>query len=502
MARKADSPVAHEDVDAIDRLRSAFEQVGYGRENVQALVGVEAYAAGPSEVPVFLRRLGDTALDTVVRFFFLQEPVAGEALEHALGAGIATDIVALGVADMEPDGMRASVRIVPQTAGFVLASDGYSRGDQDASDHVSGFTTSASGCAALTVRRQNAVALDVGTGCGTQALLAARHSKRVVATDVNPRALSFAQFNARLNGVTNVEFRQGSLFEPVDGEQFDLIVCNAPYVISPEQRFAYRDSGTRGDAFSERLVVEAPERLRTNGLATLMVSWLRTPEEQGFDRPSQWVEGSGCDAWILGGRRVDPITYAAAWNDVRDTRGLGERMDAWIGNLRELGAEEVVEGAVILRKRSAPRNWVRRETVPPEGPEPISEHAERAFAGNDLLQELDDEGILDAALMLAPPHRFEHSFTMRAGAQTDVATRIRLLDGLLSSAEIDRPTAELLGRLDGRLTLRQAVGKVTGIADLDPSQVAALEQQAVQVAKEMLALGFLVAPPPAADERG
>jgi methylase of polypeptide subunit release factors len=69
----------------------------------------------------------------------------------------------------------------------------------------------------LTVRRPVETALDVGTGNGIQAILAARHSGRVVATDVNARALDFAAFHTHLNGVDNVEFRLGSFFDPAEG---------------------------------------------------------------------------------------------------------------------------------------------------------------------------------------------------------------------------------------------------------------------------------------------
>src|SRR5438046_1475536 len=68
-------------------------------------------------------------------------------------------------------------------------------------------------------------ALDVGTVCGIHAIRAARYARRVVATDLNPRALRFARFNAALNGVANIEFREGSLWEPVGDETFDLIVA-------------------------------------------------------------------------------------------------------------------------------------------------------------------------------------------------------------------------------------------------------------------------------------
>ena len=62
----------------------------------------------------------------------------------------------------------------------------------------------------LTVRRPATRALDLGTGCGAQALWLARHSESVVAVDVNPRALALASFNASLNGIANVQCREGS----------------------------------------------------------------------------------------------------------------------------------------------------------------------------------------------------------------------------------------------------------------------------------------------------
>ena len=74
---------------------------------------------------------------------------------------------------------------------------------------------------------------------------------------------------AALNGMHHIETRQGSLFEPVQGEGFDLITCNAPYVISPERRWQYRDGGARGDQFSEQVVRNAAELASTGGVFRL-----------------------------------------------------------------------------------------------------------------------------------------------------------------------------------------------------------------------------------------
>ena len=58
-----------------------------------------------------------------------------------------------------------------------------------------------------------------------------------------------------------MDVREGFLFEPVAGEKFDLITCNAPYVVSPETTYLFRDGGMSGDAVSEHVVRATPAAL-------------------------------------------------------------------------------------------------------------------------------------------------------------------------------------------------------------------------------------------------
>ena len=157
-------------------------------------------------------------------------------------------------------------------------------------DYVATVTAPSAILAGLTVRTPVRSALDVGTGSGVQAIWAARHCERVVAVDVNRRALNIAAFNARLNGIENIELREGSLFEPVADERFDLVLCNAPYVISPDTRYAFRDGGVASDGFSERLVRETPEHLEEGGFAHLLIGWLLQGDDWAA-RPRSWIEG-------------------------------------------------------------------------------------------------------------------------------------------------------------------------------------------------------------------
>ena len=179
----------------------------------------------------------------------------------------------------------------------------------------------------------------------------------MVATDVNPRALAFASLNAALNGLDNVETRLGSLFAPVAGDTFDLITCNAPYVISPETKWQYRDGGLPADEFSARVVTGAAEALADGGYATLLVSWLAESEDEPDGRVlrvARWKRVRRLGARITG---ADPLEHAATWNDhlVEDHDALGEALDTWTAYFRELGVGWITEGAVLLHRRMAGR---------------------------------------------------------------------------------------------------------------------------------------------------
>ena len=90
--------------------------------------------------------------------------------------------------------------------------------------------------------------LDVGTGSGAIALALAheRPKARVTATDVSPAALAVAADNAeRLGLADRVRFLEGSLFEPVAGERFDLVVVEPALRRAARRRFAAARAATR-----------------------------------------------------------------------------------------------------------------------------------------------------------------------------------------------------------------------------------------------------------------
>lgn len=111
--------------------------------------------------------------------------------------------------------------------------------------------------------------LDLATGSGIIALFCADKAKRVIGTDINPKAINYAQFNAILNNLEDkVEFRLGNLFEPVEGKKFDLIIWNGPTIATPavESKYPiYCFGGADGLTFTRRFIQKAPHYLNAKG---------------------------------------------------------------------------------------------------------------------------------------------------------------------------------------------------------------------------------------------
>ena len=494
-----DAPIALERTETIDELRATLARIGYTGEAVRGALGDDAYQARERDVPAQLRRLrAGTPVETAMRLFFLGAPVARGQATDALAPLRVDDLERLGVVAAADDGLRATVRLVPH-AELLLAGSRYpdERPDGAPADYVATVTAPSAILASLTVRRPARTALDVGTGSGVQALWAARHCERVVAVDVNPRALNLAAFNARLNGVDNIEFREGSLFEPVAGERFDLIVCNAPYVVSPDARYAYRDSGVPADGFSERLIRETPHHLEENGFAHLLVGWILRGDDWA-SRPREWVEGGGCDCWLLLGVSRDPVTHAAVWNEelALDAGRYGETLDRWVSYLESLQADGVAEGAAILRRRSRGASWFRADRIPTGRPAPASDHVLRVFAAQDHLGELPaEDALLDETFALAERVRIEQELVCRDGGYVVEGMTVVLDEGIGFRAGIDQNTASLLPLLDGERTLREAISAAIRARRLDDRDVQPFTAGALRIARTMLELGFLVRRP-------
>jgi HemK-related putative methylase len=130
--------------------------------------------------------------------------------------------------------------------------------------------------------------LDMGTGSGVCAVFAARCARRVVAVDINPAAVRCALVNGLLNGLEHrIEVRLGDLFAPVQGERFDLVLFNPPFIRGTPRDA--RDGAWRASDVAERFAAGLAAHLKPGGSALVVLStfgdcraFLREFHQQGF----------------------------------------------------------------------------------------------------------------------------------------------------------------------------------------------------------------------------
>ncbi|MCC2320596.1 DUF7059 domain-containing protein [Cellulomonas xiejunii] len=487
----------------LDALRADLTAAQFTVEHVDELLGpVAAGALTRGEVLPALRATdpatgsGSERAATLTRAFLLGVPVRAAALEAALPTVGVTGARRLGLVDVAghhgDDEARALVDLRPYAASdgagdaaWWIASDlgELATGGPLRTDHVLGVGGASLTLAQATVRDPRRRVLDLGTGCGVQALHASRHAAHVVATDLSTRALAFARFTTALAGLgpDRVELRAGSMLEPVAGDTFDLVVSNPPFVITPRRAdvpaYDYRDGGRAGDDLVRDLVTGVGTVLAPGGVAQLLANWEVRDGEEWHERIGAWVDASGLDAWVVLRDQQDPAQYAETW--IRDggttpaDRGTWTaRYGAWLDDLASRDVSSVGFGVVTLRRPVTGRPTLRRlesQTGPVR--QPLGPVISAALAAHDAVTGLSAEELAGLRLTVAPDVTEERY--LQPGAVDPRVVLLRQGRGFGRTVQVGTALAAFVGACDGELTAGQIVAALGALLDVPASDVAA-----------------------------
>lgn len=464
-------------------LRAALEAANYTGPGIAERLGnaaVQAIQRGDYRPALRATGNGDP-LDTLIRLFICGQSESESSVRAALPFQAA-------LLHKQGDHVSAAVELEPYGDWWVISdlSTQLRPGVPLAPDHVLGVGGASSTLAQATIREPVDSALDLGTGCGVQALHLSGHAHVVTATDLSERALRFAATTAALNDL-EFDLRLGDLAEPVRGERFDLVVSNPPFVIGPgEATHTYRDSGRPGDQVCADLVRLAPSLLNDGGTMQFLANWAHVAGEDWEDRVNGWLAGTGLDAWVIQREVSDPVAYVNLW--LSDAGETPQRRAEWLDWFDAHRIEAVGLGLITLRAGGHDDPTVRLEDLRQQVEQPFGPHVAAWFERQDWLRFVGADGLLDARLRAADGLTLRQDASRNGdGWQVD-RQRLSLTSGLRWVDDIDPVTLALVGGSDGVSTLRDQVEILAAANEVD---VSVLSEAAVPLVSHLVERGYL-----------
>jgi SAM-dependent methyltransferase len=456
-------------------LGATLRAIGLDERFVARIARVGERLDDPLRAPMrawHARRLPEPAA-VATRLFVLHDPVTQTEAERTLG---------------DPAPLRASGLLqgagdrVTSLAHLALAGGLFIFGDRVASgDAVPPLNavTAALARAALPRAALDSV-LDLGCGAGALALALASAGRRVVATDVNPRALSWARFNARLNATRGIDFRLGHLFDPVGDARFDRVVSQPPFVARRPGTVAsaFAHGGDRGDELALQVVAGAASHLSPAGRALVLADWPLFDGESLDVRVHAALGDAGVDALVLQspGKNLDEYctSIAAAEHPGLDeafARAVCEQRD----HFERLGVHGIAQALVVLQASGARRSALVAVRHGHDAPlastgvdRIVAAHALawspesarlgarlRMPSGTRLVEQPGAHGAGPAVIVQLPPSQPEWPFALEPGA----ALELRAID----EAPTVLDAARLAARRDG-VPVEEAARRLARVA--------------------------------------
>jgi len=473
------------------RIGDVLRQHAAHELGLLAALGVrEMSEANAMDVPTrFARTAGNDPRFLFIRLFFFGIAVPVDALAAAIAPMSVADWIDWGLLEVSGDQAKSIVQLYPDGEQVFATDRPRFEGGRmivpEACVMTPGSTTR--NVKLLAIRRPVETAVDIGTGCGILGVFAAGYAKRAFGTDLTQRSVDFATFNAALNGVANFEAVRGSLLEPVAERKFDAIIANPPFVISPSNRYIYRDGGMHGDMFVQTLIKQAAALLNPGGTCQFLCDWAHVRGASPAQRVASWFSGLGCDVLVMRVSGMSPLEYARFWTQqLEDNAGAEAKQQAisdWMRYYESQGIEAMSHGHVSMRQ--LPVGATRKPMLmfheqSPRASGNISEQVRRMLWNADVIG-LDDQTLLGRCLLPVPELRIRQDLTPpgsvsggaagtgdAANAEHAVLLRGGLATILPSSAEVGR----LLIAMAPGMPLGAIVQQLATASGRQPGQIA------------------------------
>ena len=474
------------------RLRDFFTEAGYTESNLRTYLGAAELPSRRlrNHARLLDRTSAPTLLNALLRWFWMGCAQNKALISDAVPGELFSMLLETGLIEADGDWLTAQAMLLPVDE-FLIASDHPAAFERHQSELVLWPNPTSKFLNRFAIRRHSQATLDLGAGGGILSLEAARHSDTVIATDLNPRAIIFAQFNAKLNGVDNIEFLSGDCFAPVADRTFDLILSNPPFFITPQTNYLFCDNPMDLDGLCRRLVKEAPSHLNEGGYMQMLCEWAQISGQPWEERVAEWLQGTGCDAWVMKGWTQDPAEYAQhrITETSQDPSTDAKLYEGYMEYYHQRGVEAIHDGLIVMRRRSG-TNWVRIEEVPKIPTSNMGNVILSTFAAHDLLRTMEeDEKLLAMRPQLSSNVRLEQIYDQFEGSWRPESSTLRLISGFPFHITVQPLAAQFLGTCDGTRTTEEAIQAFATAANA-PLEI--VRKECLAMIRKLIERGFFV----------
>jgi len=478
------------------RLKDFLREVAFTPAGVRNRIQTDVLAGRHKEnLSLLLYRTRELdALNLLIRWFIVDELVAQDVAKQCIPPDIAQLLLDCGLLALAGDSLASPVMFSPFDQ-FWIATDTYAHLTAGSGeDDVLMINSTTLFLLNLAMRTPCRSLLDLGTGCGVVAILAASQwAENVTATDLSPRATSFARFNAWLNGRPNIEVLTGDLFQPVAGRRFECILSNPPFYITPSSNRMFAENPMGLDGFCRNLVKQAPAHLEEGGFLQMLCEWPEIEGQPWEERLSEWFEGTGCDAIVFSGGTYDPIRYAQTRLPVV-TAPAGKQADyrnfeEWVSYYQAERVKSIHMGFLTMRRRSG-QNWVHFERISTEPSLLFGQAILHRFTIRD--RPLSDEQILRTKFQMAEGVQLQQVVEFR-DQHWRLSPKVHLAQtsGLCLMHDLTPDVAEFVSKIDGSTPVNELVDAVAREAPVAREKVQA---ECVSLVRRLLDRGFVRTP--------
>ena len=445
------------------RIREFFAGAGYTHKHLQETPALRELPLRSGSSHALLEHMVDSSpVNTLLRWFFAGAPQSPEAVRPFIPESILQILLECGLLSLGSGGLTPNAMVTPCDEYYFAADVSTRMTSAQSADIVLWPNPTTRLLQLFSIRKPSRSTLDLGTGCGILGILARKFSDQVTATDLNPRAGEFTRFNARLNAADPVEYLTGDTFEPVADRRFDLILANPPFFVTPTSEQIYCENEMDLDQYCRKVVRGAAQHLNEDGYFQAVLEWVQVKGETWQERLSEWLEGTGCDAWVIRSYTRDGPEYAR--ERIRETmphESYSEKLSAWTEYYRQRGVEEIHGGVLAMRRRSG-HNWLRMEDTPVTASAPFGDLVLGTFATQDILHNQPaDEALLAVRPLLPDNAQLDQTYRNSGGKWASSSLSIRLTGTAPADSNIEPEVAAFLARCDGKRTLQELADELS-----------------------------------------